>query len=77
MYSGIDVSNFNGNIDWDRTANDIDFAIEVIQTDKINVTYIMNLLRNVDTANKKQQAKDLEHIKQEVGGQAVLGRQAL
>ena len=27
MYSGIDVSNFNGNIDWDRTANDIDFAV--------------------------------------------------
>lgn len=46
--------------------DDIDFAIEVIQTDKINVTYIMNLLRNVDTANKKQQAKDLEHIKQEL-----------
>lgn len=46
--------------------DDIDFAIEVIQTDKINVTYIMNLLRNVDTSNKKQQAKDLEHIKQEL-----------
>lgn len=46
--------------------DDIDFAIEVIQTDKINVTYIMNLLRNIDTSNKKQQAKDLEHIKQEL-----------
>ena len=46
--------------------DDIDFAIEVIQTDKINVTYIMNLLRNVDTSNKKQRAKDLEHIKQEL-----------
>lgn len=46
--------------------DDIDFAIEVIQTDKINVTYIMNLLRNVDTADKKQRAKDLEHIKQEL-----------
>lgn len=45
---------------------DIDFAIEVIQTDKINVTYIMNLLRNVDTMDKKQRAKDLEHIKKEL-----------
>ena len=26
----------------------------------------MNLLRNVDTSNKKQRAKDLEHIKQEL-----------
>lgn len=27
MYSGIDVSSFNGSIDWEKTADEIDFAV--------------------------------------------------
>ena len=45
---------------------DIDFAIEIIQTDRINVAYIMNLLRNVDLNNPTQKQKDIEHIKKEL-----------
>lgn len=45
---------------------DIDFAIEIIQTDRINVAYIMNLLRNVDLKNPSQKKKDIEHIKNEL-----------
>ena len=45
---------------------DIDFAIEIIETDRINVAYIMNLLRNVDLSNPTQKKKDIEHIKNEL-----------
>lgn len=45
---------------------DIDFAIEIIETDRINVAYIMNLLRNVDLNNQTQKQKDIEHIKKEL-----------
>lgn len=45
---------------------DIDFAIEIIETDRINVAYIMNLLRNVDLENPTQKKKDIEHIKNEL-----------
>ena len=45
---------------------DIDFAIEIIETDRINVAYIMNLLRNVDLKNPSQKKKDIEHIKNEL-----------
>ena len=41
---------------------DIDFAIELVQTDKINVAYIMNLLKDVDLSNKEQKEKDVAHI---------------
>lgn len=46
--------------------DDIDFEIEIIQTDKINVAYIMNLLKNVNREDKKQQEKDLAHIYDEL-----------
>lgn len=45
---------------------DIDFEIDIIQTDRINVAYIMNLLRNVDLKNPTQKKKDIEHIKNEL-----------
>ena len=45
---------------------DIDFAIEIIETDRINVAYIMNLLRNVNLKNPSQKKKDIEHIKNEL-----------
>lgn len=41
---------------------DIDFSIELIQTDMINVAYIMNLLKDIDLSNKEQKEKDVAHI---------------
>ena len=42
--------------------NDITFSLELIQTDKINVSYILNLIRNVDLTNETQKKKDIEDI---------------
>ncbi|WP_031546399.1 type I restriction endonuclease subunit R [Salinicoccus luteus] len=43
--------------------NDIDFEIELIRNDKINVHYIRMLLRNIDLEDKKQQAQERKNIK--------------
>ncbi|MDY2883772.1 MAG: restriction endonuclease subunit R, partial [Romboutsia timonensis] len=45
---------------------DIDFGIELMQTDRINVEYIMNLIRNIDRTNKEAQKKDMEYIFKEL-----------
>lgn len=42
--------------------NDVTFSLELIQTDKINVSYILNLIRNVDLTNEEQKKKDIENI---------------
>ena len=42
--------------------NDVTFSLELIQTDKINVSYILNLIRNVDLSNEDQKKKDIEDI---------------
>lgn len=42
--------------------SDISFSLELIQTDKINVSYILNLIRNVDLTNEQQKQKDIENI---------------
>ena len=42
--------------------NDITFSLELIQTAKINVSYILNLIRNVDLSNEEQKRKDIEDI---------------
>lgn len=42
--------------------NDVTFSLELIQTDKINVSYIMNLIRNVDLTDEEQKKKDIEVI---------------
>ena len=42
--------------------NDITFSLELIQTDNINVSYILNLIRNVDLSNEEQKKKDIEDI---------------
>ncbi|MGL4485107.1 MAG: type I restriction endonuclease subunit R [Anaerovoracaceae bacterium] len=47
--------------------SDLDFGIELMATDRINVAYIMNLIRNIDTADKQKQAKEVEHIRKEMG----------
>ena len=42
--------------------SDISFSLELIQTDKINVSYILNLIRNVDLTNEEQKQKDIDDI---------------
>ena len=42
---------------------DIDFGIELMHTDKINVSYIMNLIRDIDFSDKAQAKSDIEKIK--------------
>ena len=42
--------------------SDISFSLELIQTDKINVSYILNLIRNVDLTNEEQKRKDIKDI---------------
>lgn len=42
--------------------NDVTFSLELIQTDKINVSYILNLIRNVDLSNEEQKQKDILDI---------------
>lgn len=46
--------------------NDVDFCIELMETDKINVAYIMNLIRNIDFTNQQRKQKDIEHIRHEL-----------
>lgn len=46
--------------------DDIDFSIDLIETDRINVAYIMNLLRNIDFSNPIQKEKDIAHIYDEL-----------
>lgn len=41
----------------------IDFGIELIQTDKINVSYIMNLIRDIDFSDEEKKNTDIEKIK--------------
>lgn len=60
--------NLKNNRDAEKVSilDDIDFSIEIIQTDKINVTYIMNLLKNMERKDKKQREKDIQHIYDEL-----------
>ena len=46
---------------------DIDFTIELIQVDKINVAYIINLMKNIDLSDGKQKKKDVANIHKELG----------
>lgn len=45
---------------------DIDFSIELMHTDRINVSYIMNLINNIDLRNKKKRDRDIKHIMTEL-----------
>lgn len=42
---------------------DIDFCIELMHTDTINVDYILNLLRTIDFSSEKTMNKDIKNIK--------------
>jgi type I restriction enzyme R subunit len=46
--------------------NDIDFEIELMESDKINVAYIMNLIRSIDTGNDAAKKNDIDNIKVEL-----------
>lgn len=46
--------------------NDVDFCIELMESDRINVAYIMNLIRNIHFDNPKQKNFDIQHIKDEL-----------
>ena len=47
--------------------NDVDFCIELMESDRINVAYIMNLIRNIHFDDAKQKDYDIKHIKEELG----------
>lgn len=42
--------------------NDIDFELELMYTDKINVDYILNLMKSIDLTDKEQTDKDIKKI---------------
>lgn len=47
--------------------DDVDFCIELMESNRINVAYIMNLIRNIDFTTKQTRERDIEHIKSELG----------
>lgn len=46
--------------------DDIDFALEIMQRDRVNVDYIMNLIKNIDMEDKQKQKQDVEYIFKEL-----------
>ncbi|GAE26241.1 type I restriction-modification system [Halalkalibacter wakoensis JCM 9140] len=46
--------------------HDIDFELELMHTDRINVGYIMNLIANLSTEDHKEREKEIRLIKQEL-----------
>lgn len=45
---------------------DIDFGIELMHTDKINVAYIMNLIKDINFDDTEQKEKDIKYIIKEL-----------
>lgn len=46
--------------------DDIDFCIELVATDNINLDYIMNLIHNIERHDKAKQHTEIEQIKTEL-----------
>ncbi len=46
--------------------NDVDFCIELMESNRINVAYIMNLIRNIHFDDPKQKQYDIKHIEEEL-----------
>ncbi|NKE07624.1 type I restriction endonuclease subunit R [Mesobacillus selenatarsenatis] len=46
--------------------HDIDFELELMHTDKINVSYILNLIANLNTDNNEERDREIRFIKQEL-----------
>ncbi|WP_046174858.1 type I restriction endonuclease subunit R [Domibacillus indicus] len=45
---------------------DIDFALELMHTDRINVSYIMNLIKDIDFTNAEEVKRKTKFIKEEL-----------
>lgn len=50
----------------DTVLADIDFQIELVRTDKINVIYILNLLKDLNRNNKSEMEKSVDLILREI-----------
>lgn len=46
--------------------DDVDFCIELMESNRINVAYIMNLIRNINFDNPKQKDFDIKNIEEEL-----------
>lgn len=46
--------------------NDVDFCIELMESDRINVAYIMNLIRNIHFDDPKKKDYDIKNIEAEL-----------
>lgn len=46
--------------------DDVDFCIELIESDHINVAYIMNLIRSIDISDLKKRKKQIDFIREEI-----------
>ena len=46
--------------------DDVDFCIELMESDRINVAYIMNLIRNIDFSDFAAKKRDIDHIRGEL-----------
>lgn len=46
--------------------HDIDFELELMHTDKINVSYILNLIASLNTEDEKERTKEIQFILQEL-----------
>ncbi len=46
--------------------NDVDFCIELMESNRINVAYIMNLIRNIHFDDPKQKSYDIKQIENEL-----------
>ena len=47
--------------------DDVDFCIELIESDRINVAYIMNLIRSIDLKDLKKRQKQITYIREQLG----------
>ena len=45
---------------------DIDFSIELVRTDKINVVYVLNLLKEINRKDKEEMQKSIDLILREI-----------
>lgn len=46
--------------------DDVDFCIELIETDHVNVAYIMNLIRNLDVADAGNRSRQIQEIRSQM-----------
>ena len=46
--------------------DDVDFCIELIESDHINVAYIMNLIRNIDLSDNNKKQKQIDYIRSQI-----------